>query len=497
MKNRILTFSSALVIALLIVVNTAFAQFNYGNGYDQQSGSIFGMVIGPTKGNTTKVRHLPIEGAAVEALGPKGPYKTMTGPHGNFSFLSIPSGEYTITIMKEGYETYTRQAVIEPMGMLNLDYISLLPDGKTPKQFDLIAAKSIFVTFAGIRVKSADTEASAPIRSKIMESGEVFKNDGKDGNQGLTPASGDSAAPAAPGPGGMAFENSLMAINPQNTNQIDYIRMAGNPTWLCFSKDGSKVYVADRKNHISVYSAKQNYVKTANIPISSPATDITASPEENRIYVANAEGITVIDSTGDTPDDNIELPPMSDGSRGIPKALVCSEDGSMLYIAVSYETSGEVLVLHTASKKVTARIKVGADPSGIALSPDGSKIFTANNGSSTVSVLQARPLSLICSVVVGTGPVKIAVAPNGKKVFVTNRNNDSLSILSGAMFDNMETVKVGREPLGVAVSEDGSTVYTANSADGTVSIIDVKTCSEIRRIAPHPLSRPYGIAIKP
>jgi YVTN family beta-propeller protein len=494
LKKITTTVLLTLLAGLILSATGVFAQFSQ-NKYSQSGGSIFGMVIGPTKGNTTKVRHLPIENAAVEAQGPKGSYKTETGPHGNYSFLGIPAGEYTITVMKSGYETYSRQVVLEEMGMMNLDHITLVPDGKTPGQSDLIPPETVFITFAGIRMKSGDSQAAPSIRSKVMETGDVFKADEEKPAVRETESTVESGE--AGGPALSAFENSLMAINPQDSNKIEYIRLAGNPTWLCFCKDGSKVYVADRKSQVSVYTAKQNYVKTGSISISSPAADVAADPDGKWIYVLNNEGITIIDVASDLPESNIELPPMSDGSRGIPKALACSPDGSLLYIALATAESGEVLSIDTRSKKVTAGTKVGADPSGIAVSPDGGTIFTADYGSNSVSILQASPLSLSGTVGTGSGPVRIAIAPNGKKVFVTNKKADTLSILSGTTFDSIETVKTGKEPLGVAVAADGLTAYTANSADGTVSIVDVKTCTEIRRIAPHPLSRPFGIAIKP
>jgi YVTN family beta-propeller protein len=54
---------------------------------------------------------------------------------------------------------------------------------------------------------------------------------------------------------------------------------------------------------------------------------------------------------------------------------------------VTNEYGNTVSVINTTSNKVTATVPVGHDPTGVAVTPDGSKIYVTNYGGNTVSVV--------------------------------------------------------------------------------------------------------------
>jgi YVTN family beta-propeller protein len=53
---------------------------------------------------------------------------------------------------------------------------------------------------------------------------------------------------------------------------------------------------------------------------------------------------------------------------------------------------------------VTATVAVGTNPFGVAVHPDGSRVYVANVGSSTVSVIDTATNTVIATVVVGFAP---------------------------------------------------------------------------------------------
>ncbi|MDV6278220.1 hypothetical protein R3Q06_32665 [Rhodococcus erythropolis] len=67
----------------------------------------------------------------------------------------------------------------------------------------------------------------------------------------------------------------------------------------------------------------------------------------------------------------------------------------------------------------------------MAVTPDGARVYVANNVDGTVSVIDTatdtvvgRPLS------VGAGPDGVAVAPGGTRVYVANRDSGSVSVIA-------------------------------------------------------------------
>jgi YVTN family beta-propeller protein len=110
----------------------------------------------------------------------------------------------------------------------------------------------------------------------------------------------------------------------------------------------------------------------------------------------------------------------------------------------------------------------------------GSKVFTSNFN--TVSVIDTATNTVIATIPAGgfvlTG---VAVTPDGSKVYVANSgggNGNTVSVIDTATNMVTTTIPVGSDPIGVAVTPDGSTVYVANSGGGngnTVSVIDTAT----------------------
>ena len=59
-------------------------------------------------------------------------------------------------------------------------------------------------------------------------------------------------------------------------------------------------------------------------------------------------------------------------------------------------------------------------PIGVAVTPDGRYVYITNNGSGTVSVIDAVTDKVVGSVSVPAGPIGVAVTPDGKYAFVTS-----------------------------------------------------------------------------
>ena len=81
---------------------------------------------------------------------------------------------------------------------------------------------------------------------------------------------------------------------------------------------------------------------------------------------------------------------------------------------VANSDSNTVSVIDTATNKVVATVGVGVNPSGVAVTPDGTHAYVANNGSNNVSVIDTASNTVVATVPVGVGPDGVAVTPDGK-----------------------------------------------------------------------------------
>ena len=68
-------------------------------------------------------------------------------------------------------------------------------------------------------------------------------------------------------------------------------------------------------------------------------------------------------------------------------------------------------------------------PDGIAVTPDGSRVYVANRGTNNVTVIDTGADSVLADVSVGAAPHGVSVTPDGTKVYVANMENNNVSVI--------------------------------------------------------------------
>lgn len=130
---------------------------------------------------------------------------------------------------------------------------------------------------------------------------------------------------------------------------------------------------------------------------------------------------------------------------------------------------------------------VGVDPRGVAVSPDGRRLYVVNsyqgNGpAGSVSVLAAATGAVIATIPVGPDPQQVALSPDGTHAYVTNFGDGTVSAIDAGTDRVMATLQATGHPSGLAVSRDGTRVFVGDTLAGTVSVL-------------HPLSSPATAAV--
>lgn len=175
-----------------------------------------------------------------------------------------------------------------------------------------------------------------------------------------------------------------------------------------------------------------------------------------------------------------------------PSALAVSRDGGTLWIASP--TSGQVLLLDIASRKIQRSLAVPGAPSGLALSPDGNRVaVTCAGPENSLEIVECRNGTSVRSVVVGAGAMAPVYSPDGATVYVCNRFEHSVSVVDLARGSESRRIAVEREPVTAALTPDGRTLFVGNhlpvgrSDVGVISahvtVIDVASGRVVRQLA--------------
>lgn len=176
-----------------------------------------------------------------------------------------------------------------------------------------------------------------------------------------------------------------------------HVRLDGQGMGVAISPDGNWCYVAVNGNggdRVLAVERSSGKIKM-EASIGPRAFGVYLSPDGQTLYVPEHAGgaLSVIETRFFTVLQRIPLEPLGEDGYSRPHYLAMTADGKTLYLPFV----GQALVkIDTASLSVTVHpLSINAHQHGIALSPDGDRIYLANNdlgGEGSLSEIDANTL---------------------------------------------------------------------------------------------------------
>ncbi|MDH5668599.1 MAG: beta-propeller fold lactonase family protein, partial [Nitrospira sp.] len=155
----------------------------------------------------------------------------------------------------------------------------------------------------------------------------------------------------------------------------------------------------------------------------------------------------------------------------------------------------------------TATISVGTGPQGVAISPDGRKVYVANKTAHTVSMVNTATNQVIGTTPDLSMPVhSLAVSPDNRRLYIVTGNVGSgmIFVRDSANLADIDTIPISARddsrlnPQGIAVSPDGQLLYLSDNRDGgAVTILDTATKSMIQSFPGVAGTMPLGVIPHP
>ncbi|HEV2988106.1 MAG TPA: beta-propeller fold lactonase family protein [Candidatus Angelobacter sp.] len=159
-----------------------------------------------------------------------------------------------------------------------------------------------------------------------------------------------------------------------------------------------------------------------------------------------------------------------------PVGVAVSPDGTRVYVVNSNPNPGTVSVINTATNTIIATITVGNGATLAAMSPDGKHVYVPNSNAGTVSVIDTGTNRVTATVTVGGAPVGVVVTPDNAHVYIANFSN-SVNVVATAT--NTVTANITHSsmsgPLVAAITPDGKTVYVSNEISNKITVISTAT----------------------
>ena len=188
---------------------------------------------------------------------------------------------------------------------------------------------------------------------------------------------------------------------------------------------------------------------------------------------------------------------------------VRSDDGQSWKVAPADEL--HIVDLAQRPPKLIKTIKVGLQPSGIAINRDGTLALVANRASNSISVIEIKDGDVVVkdTITMTESVVSVAFTPGGRRALAAKFNGHKIAILevdsAGRVTYTGRDLPVGLYPWTVTIAPDGTVALVTNigasaASDGnakTVSVVDL-TANPIR-VSQH-LSvgdAPEGVTVSP
>ncbi|MGB8592065.1 MAG: beta-propeller fold lactonase family protein [Candidatus Acidiferrales bacterium] len=255
-----------------------------------------------------------------------------------------------------------------------------------------------------------------------------------------------------------------------------------SPIGVAITPDGSRAYVTDNGQYVvqmidtnpssGTYNTVQGIVYPGDGGFTSPWA-IAISPDGTTAYVTNffleidPNTVDVIDTNpADSEAETYNTNTYTITVGGNPTGVAFTPDGTAAF--VTNDGDGTVSVIAVPSPEcgedcfpiVTSTITIGEDAGSysVAITPDGTLAYVANQGDGSVSVITIADVGCqdcnpITKTITGVGTTlnQIAITPNGREAFIAAGGSNAAAIIFTATNTTSPSITVGTGPFGVAI----------------------------------------------
>lgn len=225
-----------------------------------------------------------------------------------------------------------------------------------------------------------------------------------------------------------------------------------------------------------------------------PACTASSTPEYAYILSGDAVSIYTVNSCSGsfTPTAAGSVPTGTSEQELAPESMVVDPQGRFVYVAnlVSNSADDATISMYTIDPGTgalaptsPATVRTGYFPQGIAISPSGKFVYTANSEDNTISMFTVNASTGVLTpltpaiVAAGWAPLSVTVHPSGKFAYAANQNDGTVSMYTvdpktGLLTPTTPaTVPTDKSPFGVTVDPSGKFAYVPNtySRGNTVS----------------------------
>lgn len=221
---------------------------------------------------------------------------------------------------------------------------------------------------------------------------------------------------------------------------------------------------------------------------------------QSKLYVDNSEGeeLSVVDTKSFKVLGNIKV-----GLK--PHGLAVSPNGDRIYASV--ESNNTLVAVDPATGQIVGRAAVGNTPNQITVTADGRFVYVPLRRAAAVDIVDTRSMKAIKRVPLVEDPHNSYTSADGKHVYVTTIDGRKIFVFDPHKHEILFEIEPGGKVRPVALTKDDSLMYVALSELHGFAVVDIKQRKTIKKVElpklPPNTPRPYldtythGLALTP
>lgn len=258
---------------------------------------------------------------------------------------------------------------------------------------------------------------------------------------------------------------------PAGAAVVATVRLPGFGNDVVANTDG-RAYVSVASNKLVVVDVASATV-TATVDVDGEPSALAVTPNSRRAYLVDVRGsqVAVVDTVKATQKLRIPMGTMERPSLR-PSAAV-SRDGSRVYVGNT--AKDHLFVIDTAADEITKDLFLDFHPSDVAVRSDGRYVFVVGCRLScvdgTLRIIDTTTYATVGTVALKSVPTGLVVSPDGSRAYVANGREATVTVVNLVTQAPLDDIQVGPEPVGIAMDAAGSAVYVTSFRDGTLTAI--------------------------